>query len=64
MQLFAEMQEMGHEQVVFCRNEAADLSAVIAIDDTTLGPALGGCRSTTTRPTSTPFATRSGCPAR
>jgi leucine dehydrogenase len=44
MQLFAEMHEMGHEQVVFCRNETAGLNAVIAIHDTTLGPALGGCR--------------------
>ena len=44
MQLFAEMTEMGHEQVIFCRNEAAGLSAIIAIHNTTLGPALGGCR--------------------
>jgi leucine dehydrogenase len=33
-----------HEQVVFCRDAAAGLSAVIAIHDTRLGPALGGCR--------------------
>lgn len=44
MQPFAEMTEMGHEQVIFCRNEAAGLSAIIAIHNTTLGPALGGCR--------------------
>lgn len=36
--------EEGHEQVIFCRNEAAGLKAIIAIHDTTLGPALGGCR--------------------
>lgn len=34
----------GHEQVVFCRREDVGLSAVIAIHDTTLGPAIGGCR--------------------
>ncbi len=33
-----------HEQVVFCRREGVGLSAVIAIHDTTLGPAIGGCR--------------------
>lgn len=44
MQLFAEMAELGHEQVIVCRNEEAGLKAIIAIHDTTLGPALGGCR--------------------
>ncbi|MDP6935317.1 MAG: Glu/Leu/Phe/Val dehydrogenase, partial [Myxococcota bacterium] len=44
MSVFADMTEMGHEQVVFCRNEQAGLRAIIAIHDTTLGPALGGCR--------------------
>ena len=33
-----------HEQVVFCRDRDAGLRAIIAIHDTTLGPALGGCR--------------------
>tara|TARA_R110002020_G_scaffold50844_13_gene144020 strand:- start:7644 stop:8717 length:1074 start_codon:yes stop_codon:yes gene_type:complete len=33
-----------HEQVVFCRDAASGLNAVIAIHDTRLGPALGGCR--------------------
>ncbi|WP_096202651.1 Leu/Phe/Val dehydrogenase [Bacillus sp. FJAT-45350] len=33
-----------HEQVVFCNDEATGLKAIIAIHDTTLGPALGGCR--------------------
>ena len=41
---FADMTEMGHEQVVFCHNEKTGLKAIIAIHDTTLGPALGGCR--------------------
>ena len=44
MQPFAEMTEMGHEQVVWCRNESVGLQAIIAIHNTTLGPALGGCR--------------------
>ncbi|MBX5477336.1 MAG: Glu/Leu/Phe/Val dehydrogenase [Clostridia bacterium] len=34
----------GHEQVVFCRDEASGLRAIIAIHSTALGPALGGCR--------------------
>jgi leucine dehydrogenase len=38
------MGEMGHEQVVFCRNDHVGLRAIIAIHDTTLGPALGGTR--------------------
>lgn len=32
------------EQLVLCRDEATGLRAVIAIDDTTLGPGLGGVR--------------------
>lgn len=34
----------GHEQVVFCHDRASGLSAIVAIHDTRLGPALGGCR--------------------
>lgn len=34
----------GHEQVVFCQDAETGLKAIIAIHDTTLGPALGGCR--------------------
>ncbi|MFN2495193.1 MAG: Glu/Leu/Phe/Val dehydrogenase [Pseudonocardiaceae bacterium] len=33
-----------HEQVVFCRDEASGLRAIIAIHSTALGPALGGTR--------------------
>ncbi len=33
-----------HEQVVFCRDEASGLRAVIAIYSTALGPSLGGTR--------------------
>jgi len=35
---------MGHEQVVFCQDTETNLKAIIAIHDTTLGPALGGTR--------------------
>lgn len=34
----------GHEQVMFCNDPATGLKAIIAIHDTTLGPALGGTR--------------------
>jgi valine dehydrogenase (NAD+) len=34
----------GHEQVVFCSDEASGLRAIIAIYSTALGPALGGTR--------------------
>ena len=33
-----------HEQVVFCADPDSGLRAIIAIHDTRLGPALGGCR--------------------
>ncbi len=37
--------EMGnHEDIVFIQDKDTGLKAIIAIDDTTLGPALGGCR--------------------
>ena len=38
------MDIMGHEQVVFCTDKETGLKAIIAIHDTTLGPALGGTR--------------------
>ena len=44
MKPFVEMAELGHEQVVLCRNDEVGLRAIIAIHNTTLGPALGGCR--------------------
>ena len=34
----------GHEQIVFCSDEKSGLKAIICIHDTTLGPAVGGCR--------------------
>ena len=33
-----------HEEVIFCHNKAVNLKAIIAIHNTTLGPALGGTR--------------------
>ncbi len=42
--VFEYMQQMGHEQVVFCHDPHSGLNAIIAIHNTTLGPALGGTR--------------------
>ena len=45
--VFDRADELGaepHEQVVFCQDRASGLKAIIAIHDTTLGPALGGTR--------------------
>lgn len=39
-----EMRDGGHEQVRYFRDEAAGLEAIIAINDTRLGPAVGGTR--------------------
>jgi len=44
MELFENCQEFGHEQIVFCNNNDVGLRAIIAIHNTTLGPALGGTR--------------------
>ncbi|MBM7624418.1 Leu/Phe/Val dehydrogenase [Sporohalobacter salinus] len=44
MDIFDEMKERGHEQIIFNYDEETDLKMIIAIHDTTLGPALGGCR--------------------
>ena len=44
MKLFENMQSLGHEQVVCCYDKSTGYRGVIAIHDTTLGPALGGCR--------------------
>ncbi|HQE12168.1 MAG TPA: Glu/Leu/Phe/Val dehydrogenase dimerization domain-containing protein [Flavipsychrobacter sp.] len=42
--VFEHMQQMGHEQVVFCHDPHSGLNAIIGIHNTTLGPALGGTR--------------------
>ena len=44
MKLFNFLQQQGHEQIVYCHDRVTGLRAIIAIHDTTLGPALGGCR--------------------
>ncbi len=44
MELFKYIQEMGHEQVIFCHDPEAGLKAIIAIHNTNLGPAMGGTR--------------------
>lgn len=44
MPFFEKIAEMGHEQVVFCHDKASGYRGIIAIHDTTLGPALGGTR--------------------
>lgn len=42
--IFEQMEKHGHEQVIFNYDKATGLKSIIAIHDTTLGPALGGCR--------------------
>ncbi|TDG00249.1 Glu/Leu/Phe/Val dehydrogenase dimerization domain-containing protein [Paenibacillus piri] len=44
MDILKELERFGCEQLVICRDPASGLSAVIAIHNTKLGPALGGCR--------------------
>jgi leucine dehydrogenase len=42
--IFGKLTQLGHEQVVFCNDEATGLKAIIGIHNTVLGPALGGTR--------------------
>jgi leucine dehydrogenase len=44
MAVFDEPAFDDHERVLFCRDAATGLSAIIAIHSTVLGPAAGGCR--------------------
>lgn len=44
MKIFSQVETFGHEQVVYCYDRNSNLKAIIAIHDTTLGPALGGTR--------------------
>ncbi|BAZ31295.1 Glu/Leu/Phe/Val dehydrogenase [Cylindrospermum sp. NIES-4074] len=44
MLLFETVREMGHEQIVFCHGKNPDIKAIIAIHDTSLGPAMGATR--------------------
>ncbi len=40
----ARMSKYDHEQLLFCNDNATGLKAIIAVHNTTLGPALGGTR--------------------
>jgi len=42
--VFSQLNNFGHQNIVFCNDEDTGLKAIIAIHDTTLGPALGGTR--------------------
>ncbi len=44
MLTFERLYKMGHEEVIFISEPSCGLKAIIAIHDTTLGPALGGTR--------------------
>src|SRR5689334_9629554 len=44
MDLFEHLAAHDHEQMTFCYDEESGLRAIIAIHNTTLGPALGGVR--------------------
>lgn len=42
--IFNQLSVFGHQKVVFCKDDDTGLRAIIAIHDTTLGPAVGGTR--------------------
>ncbi|GAB6412949.1 MULTISPECIES: leucine dehydrogenase [Bacillus] len=44
LEIFEYLEKYDYEQVVFCQDKESGLKAIIAIHDTTLGPALGGTR--------------------
>jgi leucine dehydrogenase len=44
MSIFERIAEHNHEQLVFCHEPSAGYKGIIAIHNTTLGPALGGTR--------------------
>nr|WP_154984344.1 Glu/Leu/Phe/Val dehydrogenase dimerization domain-containing protein [Paenibacillus xylanexedens] len=44
MQIWQEIEREGMEKLVFCHDSSSGLKAIIAIHNTSLGPALGGCR--------------------
>lgn len=44
MEIFKYMEKYDYEQLVFCQDQTSGLKAIVAIHDTTLGPALGGTR--------------------
>lgn len=42
--IFEKISDKNHEQVVYCNDPLSGLKAIIAVHNTALGPALGGCR--------------------
>lgn len=44
VEIFSYLEKYDYEQLVFCQDKQSGLKAIIAIHDTTLGPALGGTR--------------------
>jgi leucine dehydrogenase len=42
--IFNQLDAFGHKKIVFCNDHDSGLKAIIAVHDTTLGPALGGVR--------------------
>ncbi len=44
MEIFEQLAGHDHEQLVFCHETSSGYRGVIAIHNTTLGPALGGTR--------------------
>mgnify|MGYP002017263757 CR=1 FL=1 len=44
MDIFKKMKKMGHEQIAYFCDPHSGLRGIVAIHNTILGPALGGCR--------------------
>ena len=44
MDMFEKIEKHNHEEVLFLSDKNSGLRAIIAIHDTTLGPAIGGAR--------------------
>lgn len=42
--IFGYMETYDYENLLFCQDKELDFKAILAIHDTTLGPATGGCR--------------------
>lgn len=44
MKIFETMEKEEHEQLILCQHKKTRLRAIISINNTVLGPGLGGCR--------------------
>jgi leucine dehydrogenase len=44
LSIFSGIEDLNHEQVVFCHDKELGLKAIVAIHNTVLGPAMGGTR--------------------